>query len=180
MTRTVRILIDAPVNVELTNHKGENAAIIACKSPLAIQRSDGARRRREQRLEQKRQCRAMCALALPEAMAPIPEFEFRVRVSSLKFACVRHQLLMVVLATSHVVAYAPSLEKAGASTVNVQRIFVKFFAACSQVRSAASLRPAGPAGLLPSAECVEFQEVGRSPFVRLFWSSPTRAFFLRF
>ena len=45
-----------------------------------------------------------CTLALLEAMAPIRELGLS--VASLEFACERHQLFAVVLATSHIVEFA--------------------------------------------------------------------------
>lgn len=92
-----RALIEAQADLELTNHDGKSALMIACESPDSsnppVHRG-----------------RARCALALLGALAPIREADFHAWAASLKFACERLQLIEGVLATSHVIEYAPALE----------------------------------------------------------------------
>ena len=57
-----------------------------------------------------RQGRAWCVQALLEAMAPIRGAAFRNGTALLKFACERLEVLGKVVATSHVIAHASSVQ----------------------------------------------------------------------
>lgn len=110
-------LVNAHADLELTNLESESALMVACKNPSLSRpqnESDAAKMRRELKLEEWRQRKAGCVVALLEGTQPIREDDFPDRVASFKFACDRLQLLDKVLATSHVKTYAPTRAKARA------------------------------------------------------------------
>ena len=107
-------LIDAHADLELTNRDGQNALMIACKSPHSWYS------------ESMRQDRIRCALAILAATAPIREPDSRDRAASLSFACGRLQLIEVVLAMKHAIEDAPPLANAGALKTDAQDIVVTF------------------------------------------------------
>ncbi len=129
-----RALIDARADVELTNREGVKALTVACKVPPVFRPLPNEpydeRQRREQRLEETRQGKARCALALIEAMAPIGddgEVRSHDRAATLTYACERLGLLEVVLSTRHVITHAPTaLAKARALMADAQGIIANF------------------------------------------------------
>ena len=129
-----RALIDARADVELTNREGVKALMVACKTPPVFRPVShepyDERQRREQRLEETRQGKARCALALIEAMAPIGddgEVCSHDRAATLTYACERLGLLEVVLSTRHVITHTPvALARARALLADAQGIIAHF------------------------------------------------------
>ena len=109
-----RALIDAHADLELMNRDGQNALMIACKSPPSWY---------PQRV---RQGKIRCALAILAATVPIEVADFPDRAASLKFACERLQLIEAVLASTHVIEDAPQLARVRVLKTDAQGIVVTF------------------------------------------------------
>jgi hypothetical protein len=108
-------LIDARANVERTDLGGQNALMVACESPDSEDAPSVG------------QGKAACALALLESMVPIREIVVADQAALLKGACERHQVLEVVLRTSHIIEFAPSaLARASVHVSEVHSIIVDF------------------------------------------------------
>ena len=110
-----RALIDAQADLELTNRDGQNALMIACESPPSYLTQSQC------------QGKIRCALAILAATAPIREVVVADQAASLKLACERHQVLKVVLSTSHIIEFAPAaLARASVHVRDVHSTIVDF------------------------------------------------------
>ena len=108
-------LIDAHADLELTNRDGQNALMIACQSPPSYLTQSQC------------QGKIRCALAILAATASIREVVVADQAASLKLACERHQVLKVVLSTSHIIEFAPAaLARASVHVSDVHSIIVDF------------------------------------------------------
>ena len=132
-------LIDAQADLELMNRDGRNALMIACESPPSYYS------------QSKRQGKIRCALAILAATAPIREPDSRDRAASLKLACDRLQLIEAVLASTHVIEYAPLLTRARDLQTDALGIIVTFAGEMLTIAKLQSL-VVDPAGSLPSAQ----------------------------
>ena len=107
-------LIGAGAAVDMVDNYGETALMRACEAPTYSSSSLSAGK-------------AACALALLEFMVPIREAVIADQAASLKLACERHQVLKVVLSTSHIIEFAPAaLARASVHVSDVHSIIVDF------------------------------------------------------
>ena len=135
-------MIDAGAAADNLNNYGMTALVYACETPtysLSSSLPSG---------------KAACALALLESIVPIREVVVADQTASLKFACERHQVLDLVLSTSHVIQFAPAaLVRASVHVSDVHSIIVDFASDMLIQRQLASLKLDGLAIVGDSSTC---------------------------